>query len=162
MLRAFVEDLHERIGNFTMTLDRRVHLQKQLDDPFIKRTFTGGLPYTLQVEKTTGAYDAEVKKWQARVNCAKSQLGALISEAQLMNVIGEESCRGLLNHRVLQRHDSTPPTPLVPGSNNETRLNNIAGSSQSSRPQAATTVGAGEGSGASVPQKRPFIDLTED
>lgn len=96
---------------------------------------------------------------EKRVATAQSKLRSLAKNSPLVDVVGEECYQELFAHENLH--------PLAPRPANEQRINTIStvGNSAVLSAAAPTAVGVEQhlaGSGVSSPQKRSFVDLTDE
>ncbi|OXV08675.1 hypothetical protein Egran_03562 [Elaphomyces granulatus] len=135
LLRRYVEDKHNKIGDFRLIEKRRRHIENWLDGTFRKATIRTGPPHTLRIEKTNERYKIDQKAWNNRATIAKSRLTALSKDSPLVDIIGEDSSTKLLRHESFKSSvaDSNPAPPSV-----------------SLAPNTTT-----------VPKKRSFVDLTD-
>ena len=138
-LRRYVEDKHNKIGDFRMAEKRRRHLENRLDSTFRKDTIRTGTPHTLRVEKTNERYKLDLKAWNTRTALAKSQLTAMSKDSPLIDIIGKDSYTKLLQHESF-KSSVTDPNPTPPSA----RL------APEQRPNPSA-----------VPKKRSFVDLTD-
>ncbi|KAI9371703.1 hypothetical protein BJX61DRAFT_543396 [Aspergillus egyptiacus] len=109
-LKTFVEHPDLQRWEFSMGKQRREHLVNQLDDTFLHETIRPRSPYTLVVTKTLMGHDAAVSRWQQRARSAKAAITALKKSCPLVEIIGEETYNGLLEHENFK----APPTPTLP------------------------------------------------
>ena len=94
-MRKYVEDKHNKFGEFCLTEKRRRHIERSLDGTF--RIMKSDPPQTLRIEKTNETYKKDL-----RAKFAESRLTALCKDSLLVYIIGEDSFSKLLEHESLK------------------------------------------------------------
>lgn len=135
-LQRFARDPRMEREKFPVSTQRRHHLHCQLDGTsFEKETTRNGLPNTLHVWKTNSKFEDDSRRWEKKLQRARSWLAKFVEKSHLIEIIGNETYQEL--RRLSQAGATTSVLPPM--------------SARSLNVDAQT---------ATMSRKRSYVDLT--